>query len=113
PRLPDPVPTAANLPPCSHSIGVTRYAGLDSSLGPTRNPLAPPPPRVLVSTMAAILHSLQTVVPPTVLVQDEVRDVFAAQAGLTRLAQRIIGTAFGASGIETRHTVLEELTRGS
>lgn len=63
--------------------------------------------------MTAILHSLQTVVPPTVLVQEEVRDVFAAQPGLNRLGQRIIGTAFDASGIQTRHTVLEELTRGS
>lgn len=61
--------------------------------------------------MAAFLRSLQTLVPPTVLVQDEVREVFASQPGLNRLAQRIIATSFGVSGIETRHTVIEELTR--
>jgi len=57
----------------------------------------------------AHLQALATAVPPTVLQQDEVRDVFAAQPGLTRLAQRLVGTAFDASGIRTRHTVLEEL----
>jgi predicted naringenin-chalcone synthase len=43
------------------------------------------------------------------LKQNEVRDVFAAQPGISRLAQRLLGAAFDASGIETRHTVLEEL----
>lgn len=57
------------------------------------------------------MQGLSTVVPPTVLVQDEVRDVFAAQPGLSRLGRRIVATAFGESGIDTRHTVLEELTR--
>lgn len=60
--------------------------------------------------MTASIVGLATVVPPTVLVQDEVRDVFAAQPGLSRLAQRLIATSFGVSGIETRHTVLDELT---
>ena len=60
--------------------------------------------------MTAAIVSLQTLVPPTVLVQEQVRDVFAAQPGLSRLAQRIIATAFDGSGIETRHTVIEELT---
>ena len=60
--------------------------------------------------MAVTLRSLQTAVPPTVLIQDQVRDVFAAQPGLTRLAQRIVATSFNVSGIDTRHTVIEELT---
>lgn len=55
------------------------------------------------------LRAVSTAVPPTVLVQPEVRDVFAAQPGLNRLAQRIVATSFNVSGIETRHTVLEEL----
>lgn len=50
-----------------------------------------------------------TVVPPTVLVQKEVRDVLAAQPALTRLARRIVSTAFDASDIERRYTVLDEL----
>jgi predicted naringenin-chalcone synthase len=60
--------------------------------------------------MPVTLRSLQTAVPPTVLIQDQVRDVFAAQPGLTRLAQRIVATSFNVSGIDTRHTVIAELT---
>jgi predicted naringenin-chalcone synthase len=58
-----------------------------------------------------LLRSLQTIVPETVLVQDEVRDVFAAQPGIGRLAQRIIGASFNGSGIDVRHTVIGELSR--
>ncbi|KGJ79608.1 naringenin-chalcone synthase [Cryobacterium roopkundense] len=60
--------------------------------------------------MAVTLRAIQTAVPPTVLYQEQVRDVFAAQPGLSRLAQRIVNTSFNVSGIETRHTVIEELT---
>lgn len=56
------------------------------------------------------LRGLSTAVPPTILPQPAVRDVFRAQPGLNRLAQRIIGTSFDVSGIERRYTVLEELT---
>jgi predicted naringenin-chalcone synthase len=56
------------------------------------------------------LRGLSTVVPSTILPQPEVRDVFAAQPGLNRLAQRIITTSFDVSGIERRYSVLEELT---
>jgi predicted naringenin-chalcone synthase len=59
------------------------------------------------------LRAISTAVPSTVLVQPEVRDVFAAQPGLNRLAQRIVATSFNVSGIETRYTVLEELSRDS
>ncbi|WP_324012691.1 type III polyketide synthase [Microbacterium sp. JZ37] len=59
--------------------------------------------------MTVTLTGLATVVPPTVLHQDEVREVFAAQPGLTRLSQRIVSTSFGVSGIERRYTVLTEL----
>ena len=60
--------------------------------------------------MAVTLRAVSTAVPPTTLVQSEVRDVFAAQPGLNRLAQRIIATSFNVSGIETRYTVLDELS---
>lgn len=60
-----------------------------------------------------VLRSLQTIVPETVLHQDEVRDVFAAQPDLGRLAQRIVSTSFNVSGIDTRHTVIEELSLDS
>ena len=60
--------------------------------------------------MAVTLRAIQTVVPPTILIQDEVRDVFAAQPDLSRLAQRLVSTSFNLSGIEKRHTVIEELT---
>ncbi|MDH6237730.1 type III polyketide synthase [Cryobacterium sp. CG_9.6] len=60
--------------------------------------------------MAVTLRSLQTAVPPTVLYQEQVRDVFASQPGLSRLGQRLVNTSFNVSGIDTRHTVIEELT---
>lgn len=63
--------------------------------------------------MAVTLRALQTVVPSTILIQDEVRDVFAAQPDLSRLAQRLVATSFNLSGIDRRHTVIEELTLDS
>lgn len=63
--------------------------------------------------MAVTLRALQTVVPPTILIQEQVRDIFAAQPGLSRLAQRLVSTSFNVSGIDTRHTVIAELTLDS
>ncbi|GAB3124326.1 type III polyketide synthase [Glaciibacter psychrotolerans] len=60
--------------------------------------------------MAVTLRALQTAIPPTILVQDQVRDVFVAQPGLSRLAQRLVATSFNMSGIETRRTVISELS---
>lgn len=60
--------------------------------------------------MTVTLRSLETAVPPTLLVQDQARDVFAAQPGLTRLGTRLVNTCFDSSGIDTRYTALEELT---
>jgi predicted naringenin-chalcone synthase len=60
--------------------------------------------------MTVTLRSLETAVPATVLVQSQVRDVFAQQPGLTRLGSRLVGASFDYSGIERRYTVLEELT---
>lgn len=61
-------------------------------------------------TRSAVLRSLRTIVPDTVIEQHEVRDIFASQPDVGRLAQRIIGASFNASGIDTRHTVIEELS---
>lgn len=56
-----------------------------------------------------IVRTPQSVLPPTVLVQHEVRDVFAAQPGMSRLGQRLVSTAFDSAGVTTRRTVLDEL----
>jgi len=56
------------------------------------------------------LRGLTTAVPPTILEQEQVAEIFAEQPGLTRLAQRLVATAFAASGVAHRHTVLEELS---
>lgn len=64
-------------------------------------------------TRPPVLRSLQTVVPDTVLAQAEVRDIFAAQPGISRLAKRLVSTSFDGSGIDTRHTVIEELGSGA
>ena len=55
------------------------------------------------------IRSIETVVPATVLAQPVVRDLFAAQPGLSRLRQRMVATIFDAAAIDTRHTVLAEL----
>mgnify|MGYP006979992439 CR=1 FL=1 len=60
--------------------------------------------------MTVSLRGLSTAVPATQLVQTDVQEVFGSQPGLSRLAQRIVSTSFGLSGIERRYTVLEELT---
>lgn len=61
----------------------------------------------------AVLRSLQTIVPDTTLRQEEVRDVFAAQPDIGRLAKRIVTASFNGSGIDTRYTVLDELSFSS
>ncbi|XAS69249.1 type III polyketide synthase [Micrococcaceae bacterium Sec5.7] len=60
--------------------------------------------------MTVYLRSLETAVPPTVLVQSEARDVFAAQPGLTRLGTRLVSTCFDSAAIETRYTAVQELS---
>lgn len=58
--------------------------------------------------MSVMLRTIQTALPPTVLQQDEVRDVFAAQPGLTRLGQRLIQTSFDSADISTRYSVVTD-----
>ncbi|HXH35419.1 MAG TPA: type III polyketide synthase [Plantibacter sp.] len=58
--------------------------------------------------MTVSVRSIGTAVPPTILRQDEIRDVFRDQPDRSRLAQRLIGAAFDGSAIETRHTVIDE-----
>jgi predicted naringenin-chalcone synthase len=60
--------------------------------------------------MSVYVNSLETAVPPTVLVQPQARDVFAAQPGLTRLGSRLVRTCFDSAAIDTRHTAVAELT---
>lgn len=59
--------------------------------------------------MVVTLRSLEVAVPDTVLVQDEVREVFASQPGMSRLATRLVGAAFNSSGIERRHSAVTEM----
>jgi predicted naringenin-chalcone synthase len=56
------------------------------------------------------IRSIETVVPATVLAQADVRDLFVRQPGTTRLGARMIGSVFDAAAIDTRHTVLAELS---
>ncbi|MDJ0320131.1 type III polyketide synthase [Pseudarthrobacter sp. PS3-L1] len=59
--------------------------------------------------MTAYVCALETVVPSTLLVQDQAKDVFAAQPGLTRLGSRLVATCFDSAAIETRYTAVREL----
>ena len=60
--------------------------------------------------MTVTLRSLETAVPPTILIQSEARDVFASQPGLTRLGQRLVRTCFDSAAIDTRRTAVAELS---
>lgn len=55
------------------------------------------------------IRAIETVVPPTSLRQAAMGDLLAAQPGVSRLGRRLIQASFGASAIDTRHTVLAEL----
>jgi alkylresorcinol/alkylpyrone synthase len=59
--------------------------------------------------MTTRILSIGTAVPAARLRQHQVRDLFAGQPGNDRLTTRLIGAAFDASAIETRHTVLGDL----
>lgn len=59
--------------------------------------------------MTVSVRAIATAVPATVLHQPDVKEIFAAQPGLTRLGRRRISAVFDASAIDTRHTVVDEL----
>lgn len=63
--------------------------------------------------MTARIVSIGTAVPPTRIRQEDVRELFAGQDGVDRLTRRRIQAVFGASAIERRHTVVDELGAGS
>ncbi|RAM36393.1 type III polyketide synthase [Arthrobacter globiformis] len=63
--------------------------------------------------MTVYVRALETAVPPTLLIQHEARDVFAAQPGLTRLGSRLVSTCFDSAAIDTRYTAVSELTLDS
>lgn len=62
--------------------------------------------------MSAYVCAIETATPSTVLDQTVTRDRFAAQPEISRLGSRLISACFNASGIDTRHTVIEELSAG-
>lgn len=59
--------------------------------------------------MPISIRSIETAVPSTVVTQHDARDIFSSQLGTSRLGQRLTRAAFDASGIDTRHTVLDDL----
>ncbi|VXB28173.1 Type III polyketide synthase [Arthrobacter sp. 9V] len=60
--------------------------------------------------MPVYMRSLETAVPQTILVQQQARDVFASQPGLTRLGTRLVSTCFDSAAIDTRYTAVAELS---
>ena len=59
--------------------------------------------------MSAFLRVPETVGPRTRATQERVRDLFLAQPGLDRRAERLLRTAFDGSAIESRGTVISAL----
>ncbi|MDX2377953.1 type III polyketide synthase [Microbacterium sp. LRZ72] len=62
--------------------------------------------------MPAHILGIGTAVPPSLIDQPAVRDLFLAQPDVDRLTARLIGAAFDQSAIDSRHTVLPELVTG-
>jgi len=60
--------------------------------------------------MPVYVRSLETAVPQTILVQQQAREVFASQPGLTRLGTRLVSTCFDSAAIDTRYTAVAELS---
>ena len=56
--------------------------------------------------MTARILSIGTALPDTRVEQSALRDLFAAQPGFDRKSQRLVGAAFDAAAIDTRHVVL-------
>lgn len=63
--------------------------------------------------MTVSVRSIETAVPATTLRQQDIRDIFASQPNISLLGRRLIGAVFDASAIETRHTVIDELSSGT
>lgn len=59
--------------------------------------------------MTVRILSIGTAVPATRILQQEIRDFFAAQPTIDRLAARLIRAAFDHSAIDSRYTVIDEL----
>ncbi|MDU0327031.1 type III polyketide synthase [Microbacterium sp. KSW2-21] len=59
--------------------------------------------------MTARIVSIGTALPDTRVSQTTLRDLFAAQPGFDRKSQRLVGAAFDAAAIDTRHVVLPQL----
>ncbi|MDF2991956.1 MAG: type polyketide synthase [Microbacterium sp.] len=63
--------------------------------------------------MTARILSIGTALPDTRVDQSTLRDLFATQPGFDRKAQRLVGAAFDAAAIDTRHVVLPQLAGGT
>lgn len=59
--------------------------------------------------MTVRLLTIATLVPDTVIDQEDVAELFARQPAMTRLGSRLVRSAFSGAGVRTRHTVLPEL----
>lgn len=59
--------------------------------------------------MVVTLRSLEVAVPDTILEQEQVRDVFASQPDISRLATRLVSASFNSSGIDRRYSAVTEM----
>lgn len=58
--------------------------------------------------MSVYIHTIALALPETAYPQSVIRDVIKAQPELDRLAKRLTGAAFNASGIDQRYSVVKE-----
>ncbi len=61
--------------------------------------------------MSVFIHALARALPPTVYPQAAIRDMMKAQPELDRLGQRLTSMVYSASGIDQRHSAIDEFFR--
>ncbi len=61
--------------------------------------------------MSVFIHALALALPPTIYPQAAIRDMMKAQPELDRLGQRLTSMVYNASGIDQRHSAIDEFFR--
>jgi len=61
--------------------------------------------------MSVFIHALARALPPTIYPQAAIRDMMKAQPELDRLGQRLTSMVYNASGIDQRHSAIDEFFR--
>lgn len=62
--------------------------------------------------MPVFIHAIARALPPTIYPQTAIRDMMKAQPDLDRLGQRLTSMVYNGSGIDQRHSAIDEFLLG-